>query len=66
MRDFHREIASHRQRLAVALQKLNTLQGGRNRDFRDGVDSTAERIAEAQRDILQIETELATCESRAH
>lgn len=63
MREFVSQIASHRKRLAVALENLNTLQGGRNREFVDGVDITAERIAKAQRDIRQIETELATCEA---
>ncbi len=64
MTDFDGQIASHRKRLAIELERLNTLQGGRNRKFPDGTDVTAELIAEAQRAILQIETELATCESR--
>ncbi len=65
MRDFDSEIDAHRKRLAVELENLNSLQGGRNRQFRDGADITTEMITKTQRTILQIETELATCESRA-
>ncbi len=64
MHGFQSEIAAHRKRLAVELENLNSLQGGRNREFRNDVDITAKRIAKAQRTILQIETELATCEAR--
>ncbi len=64
MRDFDSEIDAHRKRLTVELKHLNSLQGARNRESRNGIN-TAERIAKTQRTILQIETELATCESRA-